>query len=165
MRVLDLCTGSGCLAVLGGADVSQGEGRCDRALGGCARGRRKNVIAHGLKARIRLLRGDLFAPVAAEHYDLIIANPPYVDRRGMRGLPPECRHEPRIAFDGGNDGLDVIRRILDEATRHLTKNGGLLCEVGRGRKALERAYPRTRFLWLDTEASEGEVFWLDAADL
>ena len=115
-----------------------------------------------MKKRVRLLRGDLFAPVKGARYDLIISNPPYVDDEGMASLPPECRHEPQLAFDGGRDGLSVVRRILDEAGRHLNEGGGLLCEVGRGRAAIERAYPRMRFLWLDTEDSEGEVFWLDA---
>ena len=126
---------------------------------------KRNVAEHRLKNRIRLLRGDLFAPVEGERYDLIVANPPYVDDRGMADLPPECRHEPPMAFDGGGDGLVVIRRILDEAGRHLKKGGGLLCEVGRCRPALERAYPDTRFLWLDTEESNGEVFCLDAGQL
>ena len=83
----------------------------------------------------------------------------------MASLPPGCRHEQRLAFDGGSDGLLLIRRILDEAGRHLGRSGGLLCEVGRCRPALERAYPGTEFLWLDTEASEGEVFWLGADQL
>ena len=120
---------------------------------------------HRLIKRIRLLRGDLFAPIKAARYDLIVANPPYVDDQGMALLPPECRHEPQLAFDGGSDGLSVVRRILDLAGRHLNEGGGLLCEIGRGRKALERAYPKLRFLWLDTEESSGELFWLDASQL
>jgi len=83
----------------------------------------------------------------------------------MRGLPAECRHEPRLALDGGRDGIAIVRRIVDQAGAYLTPNGGLLCEVGRCRPALERAYPRLRFLWLDTETSSGEVFWLDAGQL
>jgi ribosomal protein L3 glutamine methyltransferase len=79
--------------------------------------------------------------------------------------PRDCRAEPKLAFDGGADGLDVIRRILREARRHLTPEGGLLCEIGRCRPALEAAFPHTDFLWLDTEDSEGEVFWIGAADL
>jgi ribosomal protein L3 glutamine methyltransferase len=164
-RVLDLCTGSGCLAILAAlrfpgamvdaVDLSKG------ALGLAA----SNVADHRLKRRVRPLQGDLFAPVKTRRYDLIIANPPYVDGRGMAGLPPECRHEPRLAFDGGKDGLDLVRRIIDGAGRHLNEGGGLLCEIGRGRRALERAYPQMPFLWLDTEASSGEVFWLDAAQL
>jgi ribosomal protein L3 glutamine methyltransferase len=111
------------------------------------------------------VQGDLFAPLKGERYDLIISNPPYVDADGMAGLPAECAFEPRMAFDGGTDGIDLVRRLLDEARAHLTEGGGLLCEVGRCRPALEAAYPRVPFLWLDTEESEGEVFWLEARDL
>ena len=163
--VLDLCTGSGCLAILAAlrfpkAKVDAVELSKD-ALGVA----RKNVADHRLKKRVRLLHGDLFAPVKRARYELIIANPPYVDDAGMASLPLECRHEPRLAFHGGRDGLSVIRRILDEAGRHLNEGGGLLCEVGRGRALLERAYPGKKFLWLDTEESTGEVFWLDADQL
>jgi len=164
-NVLDLCTGSGCLAVLASGsfpnaaidavDISKD------ALDVAAR----NIADFGLQERVMLHRGDLFAPVGNKRYDLIISNPPYVDRVGMAGLPRECRAEPKLAFDGGADGLDVIRRILDEAGRHLTPEGGLLCEIGRCRPALESAYPKVNFLWLDTEDSEGEVFWIGAADL
>ena len=165
VRVLDLCTGSGCLAVLAAlrfqkANVDAVE--LSKAALGVAR---KNIADHRLKKRVRLLPGDLFESVEAERYDLIISNPPYVDDRGMSKLPPECLHEPAMAFDGGDDGLAVVRRILDQAGRHLKKGGGLLCEIGRGRKAVERAYPGTNFLWLDTEESTGEVFWLGADQL
>jgi ribosomal protein L3 glutamine methyltransferase len=164
-NVLELCTGSGCLSVLAArafpnaridaVDISKG------ALAVAAR----NVANFGLEDRVTLHRGDLYAPVANRRYDLIIANPPYVDAEGMAGLPPECRAEPKLAFDGGADGLDVVRRILEQASRHLTAEGGLLCEIGRCRSALEAAYPRMEFLWLDTEDSEGEVFWIAASDL
>jgi ribosomal protein L3 glutamine methyltransferase len=161
-RVLDLCTGAGCLAVLAAlrfpnamvdaVDISA------EALAVAAR----NVADHGLKDRITLHHGDLFAPVENERYDLIISNPPYVDANGMAALPPECRHEPRLALDGGPDGIAIVRRIIDEAGSHLTADAGLLCEIGRNRFVLEEAYPETSFLWLDTEESSGEVFWLDA---
>ena len=98
-------------------------------------------------------------------YDLILSNPPYVDARGMARLPPEYRHEPRLALAAGDDGLDLVRRILQEAPRHLTPNGALLCEIGRGRAPLEAAFPRLPLLWLDTEQSEGEVFWITRKDL
>src|SRR6185369_3311957 len=125
----------------------------------------RNVAEHGLEDRVTLFRGDLFAPLGDERYDLIISNPPYVDAEGMAALPRECRAEPAIAFDGGADGLDIVRRILDEAPRHLTPQGGLLCEIGRGRENVEAAFPQLPLLWLDTEQSEGEVFWIGAADL
>jgi ribosomal protein L3 glutamine methyltransferase len=160
-RVLDLCTGSGALAVLAAmrfqnAAVDAVDISAD-ALDVAAR----NVREHGLGERITLLRGDLFAPVAGETYDLIISNPPYVDAEGMAALPPECRHEPALALDGGRDGIDVIARILEDAGTHLTDDGGLLCEVGRDHPVLEARY-RLPFLWLDTEESSGEVFWLTA---
>ena len=164
-NVLELCTGSGCLAILAArafpnaaidaVDISRD------ALAVAAR----NVAEHGLRERVTLRRGDLYAPLTGKRYDLIIANPPYVDAEGMAGLPRECRAEPKLAFDGGPDGLDVIRRILDQARRHLTAEGGLVCEVGRCRNALEEAYPRAQFLWLDTEESDGEVFWAGFEEL
>jgi ribosomal protein L3 glutamine methyltransferase len=163
--VLDLCTGSGCLAILAALRFPKAKIDAVEFSKQALDLARKNVAAHRLKARIRLLGGDLFAPVKGARYDLITANPPYVDKKGMASLPPECRHEPQMAFDGGSDGLLLIRRILNEAGRHLKEDGGLLCEVGRCRPALERAYPDMTFLWLDTEASEGEVFWLDANQL
>jgi ribosomal protein L3 glutamine methyltransferase len=163
--VLDLCTGSGCLAILASrrfpnavidaVDISKD------ALEVAAR----NVADYGLEHRISLHRGDLFAPLGAKRYDLIISNPPYVDAQGMADLPRECRAEPKIAFDGGADGLAVISRILQEGRRHLTSDGGLLCEIGRGRAQLEAAFPQIPLLWLDTEESDGEVFWIDAGNL
>jgi ribosomal protein L3 glutamine methyltransferase len=163
--VLDLCTGSGCLAVLASrhfasarvdaADISED------ALEVAAR----NVADHDLEDQITLYHGDLFAPLGETRYDLIISNPPYVDAEGMAALPRECRAEPKLAFDGGADGLDTVRRILNEARAHLTPQGGLLCEIGRGRQTLEEAFPQWPLLWLDSEDSQGEVFWIAASDL
>jgi len=163
--VLDLCTGSGCLAVLAARTFPQA--RIDAvdiskdALDVAAR----NIADYGLGERIKLHRGDLFGPIAEARYDLIISNPPYVDAEGMAELPRECRAEPKLALDGGADGLDVVRRILKQARPHLTSQGGVLCEIGRGREQLEVAFPQLPLLWLDTEDSEGEVFWVGAADL
>ncbi|MBX9943507.1 MAG: 50S ribosomal protein L3 N(5)-glutamine methyltransferase [Reyranella sp.] len=164
-RVLDLCTGSGCLAILAALVFPRARiDAVDLSAGALALARR-NVAAHRLGDRIALHRGDLFQPLGGHRYDLILSNPPYVDARGMAKLPPEYRHEPRMALAAGDDGLDLVRRILAETPRHLTAAGSLLCEIGRGRKPLERAYPRLPFLWLDTEQSEGEVFWMARADL
>ncbi len=164
-RVLDLCTGSGCLAILAAhafpnAAIDAVE-LSDDALAVAQR----NVADHGLGERIALHHGDLFAPLGQARYDLIVTNPPYVDAEGMAGLPQECRHEPAMAFDGGADGLAIVRRILHGARAHLSAGGGLLCEVGRGRDNLEAAFPDLPFLWLDTEESQGEVFWLPAEAL
>jgi ribosomal protein L3 glutamine methyltransferase len=159
-RVLDLCTGSGCLAILAAFTFPRARiDAVDLSASALALARR-NVATHRLGDRITLHRGDLFQPLAKQRYDLIITNPPYVDARGMAKLPPEYRHEPRMALAAGDDGLDLVRRILADAPRHLRKGGGLLCEIGRGRAPLERAYPNTHFIWLDTEQSQGEVFWL-----
>jgi ribosomal protein L3 glutamine methyltransferase len=164
-HVLDLCTGSGCLAILAArafpnaqidaVDISKD------ALEVAAR----NLADYNLEDRVTLQQGDLFKPLGNRRYDLIISNPPYVDAQGMAALPRECRAEPKLAFDGGPDGIAIVRRILQAAKQHLTPEGGLLCEIGRCRPALEAAYPNTDFLWLDTEESDGEVFWVGTADL
>jgi ribosomal protein L3 glutamine methyltransferase len=163
--VLDLCTGSGCLGILAArafpnaridaVDISKDALEVAAA----------NIAGYGLADRMKLHRGDLFGPLRERRYDLIITNPPYVDAQGMATLPRECRAEPKLAFDGGADGLDIVRRILTEAARHLTPRGGLLCEIGRGRGLLEAAFPGLPLLWLETEDSDGEVFWIAAADL
>lgn len=164
-RVLDLCTGSGCLAILAALVFPRARiDAVDLSAGALALARR-NVADHRLDDRIAIHRGDLFAPLGNSRYDLIISNPPYVDGRGMARLPPEYLHEPRMALAAGDDGLKLVRRILAEAPRHLTRDGNLLCEIGRGRRPLEAAYPRLPFLWLDTEQSQGEVFWIARKDL
>jgi ribosomal protein L3 glutamine methyltransferase len=163
--VLDLCTGSACLAVLASRHFANAEIDAVDLSRDALEVAARNVADHGLAGRIRLCRGDLFRPIGDKRYDLIIANPPYVDAAGMAALPRECRAEPKLALDGGADGLDIIRRILDQAAAHLTPQGGLLCEVGRGRDNLEAAFPQLPLLWLDTEDSQREVFWIAAADL
>lgn len=158
--VLDLCTGSGCLAILaahlfGAARVDAVDLSPD-ALDVA----RRNIDDYGMAGSIKLHEGDLFAPLAGKKYDIIISNPPYVDARAMAALPPEYRHEPEMALASGADGLDIVRRILKEAPGHLNEGGGLLCEIGRGKEILEKEYPNLPFLWLDTETSSGEVFWI-----
>jgi ribosomal protein L3 glutamine methyltransferase len=164
-NVLDLCTGSGCLAILAAHSFPQAQidavDISRDALDVAAR----NIADYGLEDRLTLHRGDLFRPLGDKRYDLIISNPPYVDAQGMADLPRECRAEPKLAFDGGADGIDIVRRILEQAKRHLTPQGGLLCEIGRCRPALEAAFPQADFLWLDTEDSDGEVFWIGAGGL
>jgi ribosomal protein L3 glutamine methyltransferase len=163
--VLDLCTGSGCLAILASRNFPNAAIDAVDISKDAIEVASRNVRDYSLEDRITLHRGDLFAPLGGKRYDLIISNPPYVDALGMAGLPRECRAEPKLAFDGGADGLDIIRKILTQAGRHLTPEGGLLCEIGRGRELLEAAYPQLPLLWLDTEDSEGEVFWIGASDL
>ena len=163
--VLDLCTGSGCLAILASRTFPNAKIDAVDISADALEVAARNVADYGLQDRVMLHRGDLFAPLGDKRYDLIIANPPYVDAEGMAALPRECLAEPKLAFDGGADGITVIGRILNEARRHLTVEGGLLCEIGRCRPALEAAYPLTEFLWLDTQDSEGEVFWIPRRSL
>lgn len=163
--VLDLCTGGGSLAILSAyafpnAEIDAADLSAE-ALSLAA----ENIADHGLGDRISLLRGDLFASVEGKTYDLIITNPPYVGREVMEALPAEFRHEPAMALDGGEDGFDIVRRILAGARAHLNPGGGLLCEIGTDREVLEADYPDTPFLWLDTENSDGEVFWLEREQL
>ncbi len=163
--VLDLCTGSGCLAILASRNFPNAQIDAVDISKDALEVAARNVGDYELEDRIKLHRGDLFAPLKGKRYDLIISNPPYVDAGGMAALPRECRAEPKLAFDGGPDGLDIVRRILDQAAGHLTPQGGLLCEIGRGREQVEAAFPQLPLLWLDTEESDGEVFWIAAADL
>jgi len=154
-RILDLCTGSGCLAILAarafpGAKVDASD-ISREALAVAAR----NVRTH--RCRIRLIRSDLFEKIEGR-YDLILSNPPYVSTPSMRKLPAEYRHEPGLALGGGRDGLQFVSRILAGAARHLTPEGVLMCEIGENRKALARAYPATNFNW-----PRDEVFTLARA--
>ncbi len=160
--ILELGTGSGSLAILAAlafpaATVDAVDISPD-ALALAA----INVAEYGLTDRVRLLQGDLFAPVSGRRYDLVISNPPYVDAEEMAVLPEEYRAEPALGLAGGEDGLDIVRRILAACADHLNAGGGLLCEIGTGEERLVAALPDTPFLWLATETSEGEVFWLDA---
>jgi ribosomal protein L3 glutamine methyltransferase len=164
-HVLDLCTGSGCLAILAARHFPNARIDAVDVSADALEVAARNVTEHGLTQRVTLFHGDLFAPLNNRRYDLIISNPPYVDAEGMAALPRECRAEPKLAFDGGVDGLAIVRRILDAADQHLTPQGGLVCEIGRGRETVEAAFPQLPLLWLDTEDSQGEVFWIGAADL
>jgi ribosomal protein L3 glutamine methyltransferase len=164
-NVLDLCTGSGCLAILAARTFPNAQIDAVDISKDAIEVAARNIADYGVADRLTLHRGDLFGPLAGKRYDLIITNPPYVDAQGMAELPRECRAEPKLAFDGGADGLDIIRRILTETGQHLTPRGGLLCEIGRGRELLEAAFPKLPLLWLETEESDGEVFWIAAAEL
>lgn len=163
-RVLELCTGGGSLAILAAHVFPNARIDAVELSPEAAALARENIADYGLQDRIRLLEGDLFAPVKGEVYDLILSNPPYVDAETMALLPREFLHEPTMALASGEDGLDITRRLLAEAPACLAKGAGLLCEVGLARPALEDAFPETPFLWLDTEDSEAEVFWLPRAD-
>ncbi len=163
--VLDLCTGSGCLAILAAHIFPNARIDAVELSADALAVARENVAESGFADRISLFQGDLFAPVKGRTYDLIITNPPYVDAQTMAELPPEFRAEPAMALDGGEDGMDIVRRILKDAGRHLTKAGGLICEIGTDREILDEEYPAIDFLWLDSVESSGEVFWVTANQL
>ena len=159
---LDLCTGSGCLAVLLAHCFSRA--RVDAAdISPAALAVAKiNRKRHKLGNRVRLVESDLFSALGGKYYDLIVCNPPYVTTRSMQRLPREYRHEPRAALAGGRDGLAVVKRILAAASRYLNPRGLLVVEVGAGRHAVEKAWPRLPFTWLD---EDGGVFLLSREQL
>ena len=163
--VLDLCTGSGCLAIIAAGIFPEAEVDAADLSPDALDVARINLAEHGVEDRITLLEGDLFEAVEGRTYDLIISNPPYVAGPEVQAFPPEYGHEPIMAHLGGDDGLDIVRRILAEAPDHLNPGGGLLCEIGTGRERLVDEYPHLDFLWLDTEDSEGEVFWITREQL
>lgn len=164
-NVLDLCTGSGCLAILlahafptaeiTGTDISED------ALAVA----QENVSNYGLEDQISLVKSDLFDALGGSQFELIITNPPYVTEEAVFAFPPEYAAEPVLAHAGGEDGLTLVRRILADAGRHLSADGMLIVEIGQGRELIEAEYPDTPFQWLDTEFSAGEVFLLRKADL
>jgi ribosomal protein L3 glutamine methyltransferase len=145
-RILDLCTGSGCLAILAARAFRNARVDASDVSSAALEVAAENVRKHRFEKRIRLLRSDLFGGIRGR-YDLIICNPPYVSTPSMRRLPREYRYEPGIALAGGKRGLDYVARIIDESPRFLTPGGLLVCEVGDNKPALERAYPRTPFVW------------------
>ncbi|HEV3007474.1 MAG TPA: HemK family protein methyltransferase, partial [Burkholderiales bacterium] len=154
-RILDLCTGSGCLAILAARAFPEALVDASDISAAALAIARRNIRKH--RKNIRLVRSDLFARLEGR-YDLIVANPPYVSTPSMRKLPREYRYEPGIALAGGRQGLDYVARILEAAPRYLKPGGLLICEVGENRKAVERAYPQSGLLW-----PRDEVFMLAAS--
>lgn len=164
-HVLDLCTGSGCLAILAARVFPNAAIDAVDLSKEALELAKRNVAESEDADRIALFQGNLFEPLKGRRYDLIITNPPYVSEEVMQSLPPEYAHEPKMALAGGEDGLDIVRQILQQAPLYLTPDGGLLCEIGEDREILEAEFPSLPFIWLDTEESTGEVFWLSAQDL
>ncbi|MDW5417813.1 50S ribosomal protein L3 N(5)-glutamine methyltransferase [Iodobacter sp. CM08] len=159
-RAMDLCTGSGCLAIVM-ADAFPDAAIDALDLSPDALDVAEiNVLEYSLGERIDLMDSDLFSAVEGELYDLIISNPPYVDAHSVEELPPEYLHEPEMALGSGEDGLDITRRILEEATRFLNPLGVLVVEIGHNRDELEASYPELPFVWLETESGDGFVFLL-----
>lgn len=164
-NVLDLCTGSGCLAILAAhAFPNASVDAVDLSPAALAVAER-NVADYELQDRVNLIESDLFAKLGSKQYDLIISNPPYVDAGSVAALPQEYLHEPKLALGSGHDGLDATRIILKNAAQHLTENGVLIVEIGHNRDVLEAAYPDLPFTWLDVSAGDEFVFMLHRNDL
>ncbi len=162
---LDMCTGSGCLAVLLAhaypmADIDAVDISSDALTVA-----QRNVSDYGLADRINLIRSDLFGNLPKKNYDLIISNPPYVKSLSMEALPPEYRKEPELALAGGEDGLDAVRTILMDAPRFLAPGGTLVIEIGDNRSAAEEAFPRLPFIWLETATTSDNVLLVKREDL
>lgn len=162
---LDMCTGSGCLAILMAhafphAHIVAADLSAD-ALEVAA----TNVAEYGLDERVELVRSDVFDALPGRRFDLIISNPPYVTADSMETLPPEYLHEPRMALAAGDDGLDVVRRLIAESRAHLNAGGVLAVEVGHNRAIVENAFPALPFVWLSGKGGEDMIFVLRAEDL
>jgi len=164
-NALDLCTGSGCLAVLLAHAFPAAEIDALDISSDALAVAQRNVSDYGLADRINLVRSDLFANLTEKSYDVVISNPPYVTTNAMDELPREYLHEPRLALAGGDDGMDAVRVILRDAPRHLQPGGLLIVEVGHNRDAAETAFPRMPFVWLSTHSSSDSVFLLTREDL
>lgn len=164
-RALDLCTGSGCLAVLLALEFPGARIDAADLSPSALQVARINIEKYKLGRRVRAIRSDLFGSLGKRKYDLIVSNPPYVTARSMRRLPAEYRCEPALALAAGTDGLDLVRRILGAARHHLSQGGLLVCEIGGNRRALERAYPTLEFAWPETSEGPGSVFILGREQL
>jgi ribosomal protein L3 glutamine methyltransferase len=165
--VMDMCTGSGCLAILAADAFPNAEIDAVDLSADALAVAQHNVAEYGLQDRINLLRSDLFQNVNPEDktYDLIVCNPPYVTQAAMAALPAEYRHEPESGLASGDDGLDAIRQIIAAARGYLNVGGFLLVEVGHNRRLAETAFPGLPFTWLSSRSGEDKVFLLHRDEL
>jgi len=164
-RILDLCTGSGCIGIASALYLPEAEvvisDISDDALDVAS----TNVQRHDVHDRVQIVQSDLFAALEGESFDVIVSNPPYVDAHDMSTLPAEFEHEPRLALEAGDDGLDLVCIMLREAASHLNEGGLLIVEVGNSWVALEETYPNVPFTWLEFERGGDGVFLLTREQL
>lgn len=164
-RALDIGTGSGCIAIATAMALSSATIDAIDISEGALEVAKQNVEHYQLADRVNLIHSDLFNNLPPRQYDLIIANPPYVDQEDMEQLPDEFRHEPVSGLAAGPDGLDLVRTIIGEAKNYLNDKGLLIVEVGNSRPALEAAFPQLPFTWLEFERGGEGVFLLNKEDL
>ncbi|MEI2415028.1 50S ribosomal protein L3 N(5)-glutamine methyltransferase [Orrella sp. JC864] len=157
--VLDMCTGSGCLAILAALAFPQAQVDAVDLSADALAVARRNVQEYGLQDRLRLHQGNLFQPLPERPYQVIVCNPPYVNQASMQALPREYRHEPAMALAGGADGMDLVREILRAAPRYLSEDGVLVLEIGHEHEHFSRAFPALEPVWLETQA-QGEPILL-----
>lgn len=163
--ILDLCTGSGCIAIACAHEFPDAHVLATDISRDALSVARENIDRHGLGQRVQLLESNLFEGIDNRRFDLIVSNPPYVPRMEMQQLPDEFRHEPVLGLSAGEDGLDVVVRLLKDASSHLTDEGILVVEVGCSQQALIDRYPAVPFLWLEFEHGGEGVFLLEQAQL
>lgn len=162
---LDLCTGSGCLAILMAETFPNAMVDAVDLSPDALVVANRNVEDYGLEDCVHLHESDLFSALGDKQYDLIISNPPYVTAASMDNLPPEYRHEPAMALAAGDDGLDIVRRILAEAKQHLKPQGLIAIEVGHNRDLVEAAFPDLEPIWLDGPSGDDKIFLLHREQL
>lgn len=164
-RILDLCSGSGCLAIACAKAFPRARIDAAELDPGALQVLRKNVALHRLGSRVRVVQSDLFKALAGEPYDLIVSNPPYVPTARWQAMPKEYQHEPRIALESGADGMDLVGKILQAAARHLTPTGTLVCEVGGSVPEFTHRFPTLACYWPEFEHGGDGVFVTSRTDL
>ena len=164
-RILDLCTGSGCIAIALAVQFPQATVDAIELSDDALDVARINVERHALKDRVKLIQSDLFNALTDQRYDLIVSNPPYVHPQSMAQLPAEYAHEPEMALVAGKDGLGIVDRILREAGDYLVDDGLLVVEVGESAPAVMKKYSALPLMWLSHESGEDSVFLIENRDL